>query len=77
VKKGVIKCIKFLIIIICVGIVIQKITYKIQDVRLEKERKEMFRDSVSPVTRSYKVLPITEDSLYLQRLERSTKELLK
>jgi hypothetical protein len=40
-------------------------------------KKEMKTDSVPPVTRSYKVLPITEDSLYLQRLERETKKLLK
>ena len=34
-------------------------------------------NNISPIVRSVKVAPITEDTLFIKRLERSTKELLK
>jgi hypothetical protein len=67
----------FIIIIIASVIVIQKIAYRIQEVRLENETKELRDSTVSPITRSYKPsYNITDDSLFIKRLEQSTKKLL-
>lgn len=62
----------FLIVIIYIGRIFKN------EHEYNQIKKEMKTDSVSPITRSYKPsYNITEDSVFIKRLERSTKELLK
>ena len=48
------------------------------EIRYAKSMKEVIKDSVSPVTRSYKPdYNVTEDTAFIRKLEDSTKELMK
>ena len=78
-KNRLLKYAKCLVIIIATGVVVQKVTYKIRDDKV----KSIYDDSlyydrvINAPTRSMQFTPITEDTLYLKRLEQEYKRLMK